>query len=151
MPRRRTRPKGITQEALTAYAERGRLLARMGFASYEEYLASDLWRDIRLRKAKAEDGRCFGCGKQTRQVHHGAYDEDTLLGRVLSRLYMACDACHRKCEFFGGLKCGPAQATALLMKIRERNLPPAPPLASDFRRLLERDEPKSVDKSTPPV
>ena len=138
MRRRKPRPPGITSLALQEYRERDRVLGALGFGSYDEYLTSPLWRDIRLRKLK-EDGHCYGCGRPgCWQVHHADYSRETLLGESLIGLRTICDGCHRWAEFFGGCKLSPSQATGRLEKRREQRL--GIPAVPGLRRLLDRDE-----------
>lgn len=138
MRRRKPRPPGITSLALQEYRERDRVLGALGFGSYDEYLASPLWRDIRLRKLK-EGNHCYGCGSgPCWQVHHADYSRETLLGESLTGLRTICEKCHKACEFFAGTKLSPSQATARLEKRREQRLGVQP--APDLRRLLDRDE-----------
>lgn len=69
-----------TAAALAAYNRRNKVLRGLGFASYEEYLASPLWAEISRRKLDSEGRRCYACGKTATQVHHGDYDRETLRG-----------------------------------------------------------------------
>jgi hypothetical protein len=99
------------------------VLAKMGFQSYEAYLLSPLWAAIRQRKWE-EDGKvCWGCGEPADSVHHADYSLGVLKGEALHRLFSVCEACHKMCEFFLGVKLGPGEATRLLQqKRKERNL-----------------------------
>jgi len=119
---RRRRPKEITAEALAAYAARKRALKGMGFASYEAYLLSPLWASIRQRKWK-EDGKiCWGCDEPAASVHHSSYALEVLKGDALHRLFSVCEACHKICEFFLGVKLGPGEATRLLQQRRKERV-----------------------------
>ncbi len=101
---------------MTAYGNRNRILRSMGFRSYADYLASDLWRKIR-RHVFARSNRCAGsCGRRAVQVHHGKYGKAELIGSDLTHLYPICDECHRRIEFCdGSVKLTPQQATEKLL------------------------------------
>jgi hypothetical protein len=106
---------------LAAYNQRNKVLRGLGFASYEEYLASPLWAEISRRKLDSEGRRCFACGKSATQVHHGDYDYYTLAGPdprfweayfVLAELYAVCKADHEWAEYYLGSKLPPLVAAA---------------------------------------
>lgn len=86
---------------MEGYGERWRILLRLGFATYADYLQSDLWQDIRKRVlALRSDRRCDNCEKERAvQVHHRTYDEKTLRGLRLDRLVPLCRKCHEQIEF----------------------------------------------------
>lgn len=71
----------------------------MGFASYEKYLSSRLWRDIRNRVLLSANGECFCCKKPPNQIHHCDYTEFALNGTDLSVLWAICRKCHFWAEF----------------------------------------------------
>lgn len=74
-------------------------LQRLGFRSYQAYLYSPLWQNIResvLAKAK---GRCGCCGDRAVVVHHKAYDFDTMRGANRKMLVAMCWLCHEQIEF----------------------------------------------------
>lgn len=117
------RPRRLSREALSAYRQRLDVLRAMGFASYEEYRASALWKSIRDRKLLDDNRECFGCGKGgCYQVHHSSYAREVLEGRAPDKLFTTCDDCHSRCEFLFGVKVGPRQATEALRAIREKRL-----------------------------
>jgi 5-methylcytosine-specific restriction endonuclease McrA len=80
------------------YAYRNENLRHLGFASYAAYLQSPLWRDIRTRVLERDASVCGCCGKKATQVHHRAYDPQTLRGESLDSLSAVCARCHRKIE-----------------------------------------------------
>jgi hypothetical protein len=57
------------QEGQT-YASREANVRKLGFASYEEYLRSDLWKDVRGRVKRAKGRECSLCLKPSREMHH---------------------------------------------------------------------------------
>jgi hypothetical protein len=81
--------------------ENGReaVLNRMGYASYEEYRASHLWRKIKKRIFKQYEGKCFRCGGQASYVHHRCYTEQVLKGEDDEQLRPVCGGCHHVVEF----------------------------------------------------
>lgn len=98
---------GVTtmSEKLTSYQKRDLLLARMGFASYADYLASPRWQVIRKKVLKRSKGVCECCGeKPSTEVHHRSYGWYALTGRRLEYLVAACRDCHKGAEFREGFK-----------------------------------------------
>jgi hypothetical protein len=126
-----------TAAALRVYKARNRILKALEFASYDAYLASPLWAEIRERKLASEGRRCFACGKLATQVHHGGYDKLTLSGPgeqssydgaitwekwlELAELYAVCSTCHEWAEKFLDEPVGPALATRRLRNRRRKN------------------------------
>lgn len=88
----------------TSYAYRQEVLNRNGFASYADYLASDLWADIRRRVLERDGGCCVICSKTASQVHHTSYGDVTIRGERLDKLFSLCGSCHVGVEFKGGVK-----------------------------------------------
>jgi hypothetical protein len=113
----------MSREALRSYRQRLNCLRALGFDDYDAYLASPLWRSIRLRKLEEFKRQCFGCGAEgCSQVHHADYSFETLTGNRPERLFVVCDACHEAAEFYGkSLKLGPREATERLREIRKKN------------------------------
>jgi hypothetical protein len=101
------------------YAARDRELRRLGFGSYRDYLASDLWKGIRQR-ILARHPRCFLCGDTAEQVHHGSYKRAALTGKDLRTLFSLCRACHESIEFrpSDGAKLNLGQAMSRMMRAR---------------------------------
>ena len=62
---------------------------------YEEYLASELWKEIRARILKRDFNLCKRCGDLASQVHHRDYKKKTLAGKNDSALWSLCGGCHR--------------------------------------------------------
>lgn len=89
----------------------------MGFASYSDYLASDLWKRIRAKVFARKSKICTGrCGRKASQIHHGRYGKDELTGKDITHLYPVCGDCHRNSEYGAGvMKLTPAQATDKLL------------------------------------
>jgi len=71
-------------------------LSRLGFHFYGDYLKSDLWKTIRSQVLQRDGHKCVRCQKAANQVHHEAYDIQTLSGKCLQRLKSSCGKCHRQ-------------------------------------------------------
>lgn len=86
-----------------AIARRDKALSIMGFASYQEYLSSDLWRKIR-KIVFSFNSKCCVCSKPSSQAHHINYSIDALEGNVSavkSCIVPMCENCHQKVHFKG--------------------------------------------------
>lgn len=78
-----------------SYAARRAALTALGFASYRNYCASDLWASIKARVRARSGGDCErGCGKRARLVHHYSYDIETLRGDDIDLVAHVCGSCH---------------------------------------------------------
>jgi hypothetical protein len=88
-------------------------LNRIGFGSYDEYLASPLWGKVRHAAIIAHGEHCLRCGRKASSVHHGSYSEDAMRGLDLSELMPVCGRCHKLAH-----ECttSTADATAFLRK-----------------------------------
>lgn len=78
---------------------RCRVFREFGFVSYEEYLASPLWKKIRDRVLDRDGHLCCRCGKTATQVHHKSYREPVILGDDDGDLVSVCSHCHEFAEF----------------------------------------------------
>lgn len=74
-------------------------LRSLGFETYRQYLASELWAQIRAEVIGAVDGKCFRCGGRAVQVHHTTYSLAALSGKDKSTLRALCRGCHHFIEF----------------------------------------------------
>ncbi len=83
------------------YCERDALLLKLGFESYDAYLASDLWKLIKEACREILGRSCSICGRPYRAFHHLSYDEPVLLGEDLFKLTPLCVKCHHAVEFNG--------------------------------------------------
>ena len=72
---------------------RDKVVSELGFADYEEYLKSRLWKDIRDRVLE-DNSRCH-CGVSANQVHHSKYTKKNLTGESIYFLHSVCENCHR--------------------------------------------------------
>lgn len=76
-------------------------LAVLGFTTYKKYVASALWKSIRVRVRERSGGRCeFGtCQLQSYCVHHVDYSLSTLRGDSLEALVDVCQDHHREAHW----------------------------------------------------
>lgn len=88
----------------SAYGRRDARIRKMGFASYCDYLASELWASIRARVLHRDEGKCCLCGGCASQVHHSNYKRTTLSGKSIAALFSLCRSCHLAVEFNDGRK-----------------------------------------------
>lgn len=108
--------RSLGERCREAYTERARNLLRLGFQTYADYLASELWMRIRSRVLAAQY-LCTGCNRRAAQVHHGSYDLHVLDGSNDRHLYPICRECHEAIEFnAAGEKVPPDLATQRLME-----------------------------------
>lgn len=78
------------------YASRNRIIASMGYADYEAYLQSPLWKSIRGRVYAAKGKVCLRCKtERANQIHHTQYDTATMRGDTLNHLVPICGDCHQ--------------------------------------------------------
>lgn len=110
------------------FAARNELLARMGFPTYEAYLASPLWESIRVRVYEAKGRTCLRCRQADAvEVHHTRYDEPTLRGDTLNYLVPVCRDCHEGEHGIGGKdRVGPAPPKASRSRPRKKKQSPPP-------------------------
>lgn len=81
------------------YRYRDDNLRAIGFDSYDAYLRSPLWADIRIRVLERCGAKCEACRKRmAAQVHHRAYDPATLRGDHIDALTATCFRCHNRAE-----------------------------------------------------
>ncbi len=69
-------------------------LQAIGFASYDDYLRSEMWRLIRDRVFATKGRECRCCGKTATQIHHRSYARTVLEGISINPLEPICAACH---------------------------------------------------------
>lgn len=81
------------------YDSRAKVLEKLGFTDYNEYLFSLLWKKIRKRVLKRDKCRCKLCGKRAECVHHIKYELANLSGRSLKNMVSLCHDCHKDIEF----------------------------------------------------
>lgn len=101
------------------YRRRARNLVRLGFATYAEYLASDLWASIRTRVLTRDRYICRRCGGRAWQVHHRRYVMKAMDGTNLGLLISVCGDCHQRAEMRNGKKTSLSMANHLLKKPRK--------------------------------
>ena len=82
-----------------AYQARQGNLKAIGFASYADYLRSDLWGAIRRRVFKEISDKCNACNAPATEIHHRDYSVNALLGHYIMNLVPLCRNCHNHIEF----------------------------------------------------
>jgi len=97
-------------DPLGSHARRPSVLAAMGFASYEAYLLSPLWKALRASTMGRARWRCKLCHGKAIDVHHLDYEDATMRGRNMASLVALCRACHKWVEFGGKERWDPAGA-----------------------------------------
>lgn len=102
------------QVVMRPYRKRNQKLYALGFRTYQEYLQSDLWKDIRKRVLERDNGACRYCGKRATAVHHSSYTKAALTGTSLDALFAICHTCHHHIEFNGD------GSKARIHEVRER-------------------------------
>lgn len=85
------------------YQTRDVVLGVLGYDSYGEYLASELWSVIRAETLRMNPW-CWKCGESAEQVHHRRYDIPTLMGLDPCGVIPVCRECHYEAEFASGRK-----------------------------------------------
>lgn len=138
--RRRRRKRRPPRQVLPVidYAERAAAVKRLGFSSYQAYLDSPLWAEIRQRVLLRDRGECRTCGRPAVQVHHAQYDEATLAGAILRHLAAICSGCHRRVEFSGDTKRDGKAAGAEYAR-RRRGQKAAKFFSGDMGRRLDKE------------
>jgi hypothetical protein len=84
---------------MTEYWQRNQLLWTLGFDSYGDYLASELWWSIRMAVWRRDGGKCRLCGERGEEAHHLDYSLEILRGQRNDLIVMLCGTCHQKVEF----------------------------------------------------
>lgn len=85
-------------KGLKGYEKRDRHLRALGFSSYQEYLRSPLWKELRRVAIDRAGGLCEVCGKRGRDVHHRSYARSALSGDTNSLVFL-CRDCHKAAEY----------------------------------------------------
>lgn len=81
------------------YNIRQQSLSLLGFASYDEYLKSELWLTIKS-VVLTQNPRCQICAKRKAYTaHHVSYTVAVLAGRDMGQLVACCRGCHKHIEF----------------------------------------------------
>lgn len=110
-----------------SYVGRNAVLKQLGFASYQDYLASPLWQEIRQRVFAQKGRDCYLCGRPACQVHHERYTAKALRGKRTRHLWPICPDCHRGIEFDGERKRPVAAVLKITKRIRKGRKKSSPP------------------------
>lgn len=100
----RTHPKRLYDG--NSYLSRAVNLRELGFESYSQYLASDLWKSIRRRVYAMCGDQCYLCPNRATQLHHNRYHKNDLSGKRLKFIKPVCGSCHKAIEFRNQEKVG---------------------------------------------
>lgn len=64
------------------------------YISYEEYLLSNAWQELREKIVQRDGGRCVFCDSKDRlQIHHRTYER--IYNEGESDLHTLCGKCHK--------------------------------------------------------
>lgn len=84
------------------YGRRKKILKKLGFSAYREYLQSDLWQEINEKMFYYYGERCFCCKRRNHlAIHHEKYTEENMSSKSLEHLFLLCRKCHYITEFKG--------------------------------------------------
>lgn len=75
------------------------ILAACKCRTYEQYLESSLWKDIKKRVYQRFGNQCSICEKAATEIHHASYCLETMLGKRIRNLFPLCDCCHDAVTF----------------------------------------------------
>ena len=81
----------------SVYKRRAGAMKKTGYISYEQFLASDLWREIKNASAseyKNSDICCFCRSTERVVLHHKKYTKTNFTKAVMKNLIPVCSKCH---------------------------------------------------------
>lgn len=81
------------------YTARNKILWKMGYEDYAQYLKSPLWRKIRGRVMARHNKVCQVCWGKAWQIHHVYYSKANLTGSSLRGMMAICGKCHGMLEY----------------------------------------------------
>lgn len=119
---RSTKERSLRQRGSMGYRKRARSLKKLGFDSYEEYLKSNLWKEVKRRVFREFGNNCLLCPAHAETVHHNRYNIADLSGRNLRHVVPICHSCHRIVEFDGETKLTLKQARMKYKSLRNDRL-----------------------------
>lgn len=85
------------------FRRRDKLIKKLGFKDYKEYLKSDIWKRIRTEVLTKRKFKCFYCKEKATEVHHLRYTRPVLMGEgnyYLGGLVALCRNCHQNISDF---------------------------------------------------
>lgn len=106
------------------YQYRDSLISKLGYANYNHYLQSKMWKRIRKRVLERDEYVCYVCTKEANQVHHRTYTEDNIFGIKLDGMISICAGCHKKAEYNGNRKVTLQKANAWIDKAKKKRKAP---------------------------
>ena len=83
------------------------LAKQLGYSSYQAYLKSDLWQQIRVFVFNNIGRECIYCFDKATQIHHWRYNINCMRGKqeaLLRDLVPICAKCHKAVHFNGQTK-----------------------------------------------
>lgn len=109
-------------DKFSEYESRNARLRWLGFSTYADYLASELWSRIRAEVIRLADGKCFCCGAKATQAHHTNYKIGTLNGESLAGIQAVCRDCHTRIELHeDGRKTKTKEVAARTIELQKAN------------------------------
>lgn len=131
-----------TPDTYTPYMNRDVFLYSLGFDSYKEYLASDLWKSIRERVYAKRGRQCTLCWRVARYLHHQSYAPAVLLGEDINPILPICYICHNLVEIDASGRKRPMGEVHKVFRKMRATKPTSPPveyadnsLSSSLKRL----------------
>jgi len=96
----------LGEHTATHRSKLARRLEKQGISSiadlsYDQYLRSTLWKEIREWVINTQAGKCSICDRQAEEVHHHDYANETMWGEKSEGLVGLCSRCHDLVEFDG--------------------------------------------------
>lgn len=133
------------------------LLKSIGFNSFNEYISSDVWENVRSSQLRKRT-RCYLCSARATQVQPLCYRKRELLGWRRAKLISLCKRCHTLLEFNGDRKLSMKELRRKLghfkAEIRRRRelglspndwmLTPLPPMPPSVRRSVPKVDVREV-------
>jgi len=80
------------------FNKRDKWMKRLGFGTYQNYLRSNIWKEIRSKVLEKRRHKCHFCGGKANEVHHLRYTKPVLLAEGqywMGGLVATCRTCHQ--------------------------------------------------------
>lgn len=94
-------PSGLVKPEVDCqgYSRRKKALKKLGFKTYQEYLDSPFYKQVRTAAFGIKGTDCILCSKPANVIHHNRYKRADLVGETFDHLHPICNACHYLIEF----------------------------------------------------
>lgn len=112
-PKREPSNPPAVEDGLT-YASRDRVIASLGYNTYNAYLKSETWTRAKMNAFHEKGSKCMWCNKPASTAHHSRYDLSTMKGIGSRHLWPICHGCHNQAELRGRKKTSLMEANARL-------------------------------------